>query len=119
MHSAQTRQMQRLVITTTLPTRRITTRLQIHIIVPTRRARARQEVQLPSVATPRRSDNRIALERPRRRRPRRGEFERLVARACSEDVKVLTRVRGLDRAADVEGFGAGLGAHYGDGLCGV
>jgi len=44
--SAQARQMYSLVITTSLPTRRITPRLQIQVIIPAHTIRANQEIQL-------------------------------------------------------------------------
>jgi len=103
--SAQTRQVQSLIIATTLPTRRITPRLQVKIIIPTRTIRTNKKVQLcqslanhspnpdifqltSPIRTPSRSNNRITLQRPRTPAARRTEAQWLVARGTASDIQI-------------------------------
>jgi hypothetical protein len=129
--------MYRLVITTRLPTRHITPKLQIQIVVIRITQLAHQPVQLcnsfvshrrplppnsarirsltPSITTPLHSNNRISLQSPRRRARTRFPLQRLVTRRRILDVQVLSCLSRLDGTADGEVVGAGFGAEDGGG----
>lgn len=127
---AQTRQVYRLVVTTRLPTRHITSRLQVHIIVPTLGTLTSQKVQLciqvsyacldncshcilrltSPITTPRHRNNRITLQPPCCRIRALSPYQRLVARARSLDVEVCGGVLALDGTADGKSLGRRFGA---------
>lgn len=121
--------MQALVITTRLPSRHITARLQINLpqitTTTTTTKFTHEEVQLPSPSAARACDDSISLERPARGgAPGPGaagrQRQRLVRGAVRPDRQVRATIGALDRPArDVEVLAARLGAHDRDRGCGT
>lgn len=108
--------MQTLIIATSLPTRRLTSRLQVDLPIASTQL-TNQEIKLPPEAAPRRGDNRVSLERPRVRRARVRECKCLVGRRVVSNIKKRRCVGALDRGPDLEVLTTRLGTHYGDRCC--